>query len=113
MVGTNPKFDALLTHMKWLHSKKNYDYAADTNPFSNFEEAAQYAGVSVDQVFKVLMGIKKARLDELTKAGKTPNNESILDTYIDYTMYSALRTAYMLPIEYSTQIGGMCKGGGD
>lgn len=77
-----------------LHNRKNHDYARDLNPYSNFEEAAEYAGVSVDQAIRVLMGVKVARLRELLSADKTPNNESIQDTKDDLALYTLIWASY-------------------
>lgn len=90
----NPKFHKLLERMASTHDKKNEDYATAGNPYSNFEEAAAFAGVTVEQVFDVLIGIKQARLKELTQSGKKPNNESIQDTRLDAAVYAALRASY-------------------
>ena len=97
----NPKFAALLDEMAGLHDRKNADYANDGNPYSNFEQAAIVAeGFSgVDAVFAALIGVKLARLRELTSAGKTPNNESIADTRTDLAMYAALWASYYRPSE--------------
>lgn len=92
-MSRNPRFDALLDQMKATHESKNADYAADDNPYSNFELAATIAGCSVATVFRVLMGVKQARLNELLK-GKTPNNESIEDTKLDLAVYAALYASY-------------------
>jgi hypothetical protein len=97
---TNPRFEALLETMRRLHDTKNHDYANDTNPFSNFEDAAATAGCSVDTVFGVLVGVKLARLRELTAAGKTPQHEPIDDTRIDLAMYTALWASYHLRLSY-------------
>lgn len=95
----NPRFHDLLTHMGELHNSKNADYASDGNPYSNFEEAAQVAeGFSgVDAVFATLIGVKLARLRELTRAGKQPNHEGIQDTRTDLAMYAALWASYCAP----------------
>jgi hypothetical protein len=90
----NPKFHNLLTKMAETHDRKNHDYAHDGNPYSNFEEAAVTAGVDVDTVFRVLMGIKLSRLNALTRGGKIPNNESIQDTRQDLAVYAALAASY-------------------
>lgn len=92
----NPRFADLLSEMGNLHDKKNADYAQDGNPLSNFEEAAHVAEgfTGVDAVFAALIGVKLARLRELTRAGKTPNNESIADTRTDLAMYAALWASY-------------------
>ena len=90
----NPKFDKLIEKIRSIHDKKNADYATAKDPYSNFTQAAEFAGVTVDQVFAVLIGIKEARLKELTSTGKVPNNESIQDTRIDAATYAALRASY-------------------
>lgn len=92
----NPTFAALLTEMAALHETKNADYANDSDPYSNFRQAAAVAEgfVGVDAVFASLIGVKFARLRELTAAGKTPNHESIDDTRKDLAMYAALWCAY-------------------
>jgi hypothetical protein len=95
----NPKFHAALKRMAEIHDKKSADYATSTDRYSNFKEAAATAGVTVDDVFAVLIGIKLARLKELIKAGKTPNNESIQDTRLDLAVYSVLWLSYHEPQE--------------
>lgn len=93
-MNSSPHFQALLDDMLALHLRKGHDYARNENPFSNFEEAADEAGVSVDQVFKVMVGIKNARIRELERSGKSPSNESLADSYMDRLMYCALQLAY-------------------
>ncbi len=93
-MNSSPHFQSLLDDMLHLHMRKNHDYAHDNNPFSNFEEAAAEAGVTVDQVFKVMVGIKNARIRELERSGKDPANESLADSYMDRLMYCALQFAY-------------------
>ena len=93
-MAKNPKFDAFLDRMRDTHDRKNADYASGDNPYSNFEEAAHSAGCSVDMVFAVLIGIKQARIKELTTKDKTPNNESLQDSRLDMAVYAALRASY-------------------
>ena len=92
----NPKFNKALQIMRDVHDKKNQDYASDDNPYSNFEIAATVAGVSPKVVFKVLMGIKLARLAELEDKSKVPNFESIEDTWKDLAVYAAMGFSYEL-----------------
>lgn len=93
----NPAFHALLHRMAEMHDKKSADYAdIDAgNYYSNFELSAKIAGTTPDTVFRVLIGVKLARLDELLK-GKTPNNESLDDSLLDLAVYSALWASYRL-----------------
>lgn len=90
----NAKFHKALDKMREVHDKKSADYANDENRYANFEYAAKFAGVTVDQVFAVLIGVKEARLLELQSSGKVPNNESIEDTLLDAAVYSVLRYSY-------------------
>lgn len=90
----NPAFHDLLARMGETHDKKNQDYAEDGNPYSNFEFAAEFAGVSVNQVFDVLIAVKQARLMVLTKSGRAPNNESIEDSLLDQAVYTTLKASY-------------------
>ena len=93
----NPRYTQLLAKMAALHDAKNHDYAEDGSPFSNFEFAAQFAGVTVDQVFDVMIGIKQARLAVLQKK-EAPNFESLHDTRVDQANYAALKAAYHEPL---------------
>ncbi len=95
IMSRNPKFIAALEEMRKTHDSKNEDYAADDNPYSNFEEAAETAGITVDQQFLSLIGVKLARLRQLF-GGKTPNHESIDDTLMDLAVYSTLLYSYHL-----------------
>ena len=79
--------------MSDIHNRKNQDYAEAGNPYSNFEFSAKIAGTSVDTVFRTLIGVKLARLDELLK-GKTAQFESIADTQLDLANYAALWASY-------------------
>lgn len=99
-MARNLRFEQLLNDMRELHSRKNHDYAKDSNPYSNFEEAAEMAGCSVDTVFRVMIGIKLARLKELLGSGKDAQNESVQDSRMDLTMYCALWTSYRSVLSY-------------
>ena len=90
----NARFHALLKKMAEMHDKKSADYATDTNYYSNFETAAVSAGVPVDAVFRVMIGIKLARLIELQGKGKVPKNESVQDSLLDLAVYAALYASY-------------------
>lgn len=93
----NPRFDAQLARMAEIHNRKSHDYARDDNAFSNFEFAAQVSEhftEPIDRVFATMIGIKLARIAELTSAGKDPQNESIRDTFDDLATYAALWASY-------------------
>lgn len=72
-----------------MHDRKNADYANDSDPYSNFAFAADFATIPKLQVYLTLIGIKAARLIELAK-GKEPKNESLNDTLLDLAVYAAL-----------------------
>jgi hypothetical protein len=100
-MSRNPRYDALLTTLRELHDAKSHDYAQDANSYSNFEYAATVAERftdPVDRVFATLIGIKLARLAELTGAGKTPKNEALQDTRRDLANYSLIWCSYTEPL---------------
>lgn len=85
----NPKFDALLKEIGELHEKKNFDYADNADPLSNFRRCR---AVGVDPFRGVLVRLtdKWSRIEQLTGAGKLPKNESLRDSLIDSAVYSLL-----------------------
>ncbi len=92
--GTHPIYQAFAEALDLVEAKA-HDYAEDDNVFSNFEFAAQVAGVTTEQVFAVLLGVKVARLGQLIGNDKLPNFESIGDTLLDTMNYAGLLKAYM------------------
>jgi hypothetical protein len=86
----------LLDEIVALHEKKSKDYAHSGDPYANFKAAAQVADgfTGVDAVFATLIGVKLARIRELTAPGRVPNNESLDDSFVDLTNYCAIWTAY-------------------
>ena len=92
--GTHPIYREFAEALDLVEAKA-HDYAEDDNVFSNFEFAAQVAGVKTEQVFAVLLGVKVARLGQLIGNNKTPNFESIDDTLLDTMNYAGLLKAYM------------------
>ena len=93
----NPRYQRLVETICEIHEAKSHDYAQDQNPYSNFEYAATLASRfsnPLDRVFATLMGIKLARLAELTAAGKTPKNEALQDTRRDLANYAMIWASY-------------------
>lgn len=91
-----PEFIELLDASKAIHLKKNQDYANASNPFSNFERSAElisWFNNPVDKSFVALIGTKLARIAELSD-GRTPNNESLYDSFLDLLTYVGLWAAY-------------------
>lgn len=88
----NPRFDAALQRMRATHEAKSHDYATPENPYANFDFASEVAArfaSPMDQVFATMVGIKLARLGELTR-GKTPKHESLDDSFLDLANYVVL-----------------------
>lgn len=96
----NPKYHAVIQRITALHDRKAHDYAQSANPYSNFEYAATVSERfldPVDRVFATMVGIKLARIAELRGAGKTPQNESLRDSFDDLTNYAAIWASYQEP----------------
>lgn len=91
------EFIELLRLSKEIHLKKGADYATQQNPFSNFERSAElvswFTG-KVDKSFVALIGTKLARIAELSD-GRTPNNESLDDSFLDLLTYVGLWASYV------------------
>ena len=90
----NPRFEKLLEKVLKLHNSKNTDYAEEGNPYSNFEFAAQFAGITVPEGFDYLIGVKQARLVNLRLSEKDPCHESIQDSLLDRAVYACLAASY-------------------
>jgi hypothetical protein len=91
-----PEFLSLLEQSAEIHLRKGADYASQSNPFSNFERSAsliEWFNQPVDKSFIALIGTKLARIAELSD-GRTPNNESLDDSFLDLVTYCALWAAY-------------------
>jgi hypothetical protein len=71
---------------------KNEDYRIDSE-FSNFEFAADVAGLLPEDVLTIQVGIKLGRLKGLQE---DPNNESRLDTLKDLAGYAIIFYAHAL-----------------
>lgn len=88
----NPRFEAALRRMQATHDAKSHDYAREDNPYANFDFAAEVTArfaAPMDRVFATMVGIKLARLGELT-SGKAPKHESIDDSFLDLANYVVL-----------------------
>jgi hypothetical protein len=94
--GVNEFLD-LLQQSRDIHLKKGADYASQSNPFSNFERSAELVSWFTnknDKSFVALIGNKLARIAELSD-GRTPNNESLDDSFLDLLTYVGLWAAYV------------------
>ena len=92
----NPDYVEFLDKMREVHDRKSQDYAQDNNVYSNFEYSAKVSEIfkdPVDRVFATMIGIKLARLAELHN-GKSPKNESVADSHLDLSVYTAIWAAY-------------------
>lgn len=87
------RFLELTRKMDEVHKKKNDDYAASTNPYSNFDVStfmlSQFNNPR-DQSFVWPIATKMARLSTLLNSHSIPNNESITDSLIDIANYALL-----------------------
>lgn len=96
--NTPDYFIQALDKIKATHLKKRADYSVQHDPFSNFKEAANVANISTSQAIEVLIGVKQARLRQLSQPGRIPLNESIEDTLLDRAVYAFIAYAYYLKV---------------
>jgi hypothetical protein len=71
---------------------KSQDYASNDDPFKNFREAAQFAGITLEQGIFVRLGDKFARVKNLLEKGESAGavGEAIEDTLLDICNYTAI-----------------------
>lgn len=94
-----PWIPAALDEMRVTLSEKNADYKIG-GEFSNFEFAAQVAGLTPAHVMIAQVGIKLGRLMGLLQSNKDPNNESVADTIKDLHGYAAILHAWSMRAEH-------------
>lgn len=90
-----PTVEELFEACKKLTQSKGEDYVTDikTDRFENFSRSALVSSWfkdDRDRVYATLIAIKLARLAALLSTDKTPNHESIEDTFKDLINYPAL-----------------------
>ena len=87
-------FEQLLERSKAIHFKKREDYTTNptANPHENFERANEIISWFPPEYksFASHIGTKLARLGSLLSTNKTPNNESLDDTFLDLVTYCGL-----------------------
>lgn len=96
----NKHLSELLSKLSDTLMKKGADYASKNEVFSNFQQAANIANITINQSLMNMIGVKIARLSNLMPKGQgqVPNFESVNDTILDMMGYSAL--LYISLLEY-------------
>lgn len=97
-LDSEDEFDALLIPLVMLQRKKRADYANDQDIYANFRAnaaALDLPGYTALQDCLSMVTRKVGRIVNLR--GKEPNNESVVDSYMDLAVYSIL--AYGLALE--------------
>jgi len=98
VLDANDEFDSLLIPLVMLQRKKRADYASDEDIYGNFRanaKALDLPGYTALQDCLSMVTRKVGRIVNLR--GKEPNNESVVDSFMDLAVYSIL--AYGLAIE--------------
>lgn len=86
----HPKFYEMLEAMADLHSRKNHDYAGNSDPLKNLK-ASLRMGVSPFQGVMIRLQDKWSRLEQFVTSGELMvKNESVVDTLMDNAVYSIL-----------------------
>lgn len=94
----NDPFDKVVIDMVNMNRKKRRDYAADSDPFSNFRDTARnmaLEGFGPAEAAYTLLLTKVSRLRSLRANGRMEDtaNESVLDTYLDLSVYAVILLA--------------------
>lgn len=93
--SSNPNaIDEALKELARTLTHKRHDYANDSDPFSNFSDAARVAGITTKESIMSQIGIKLARLKNLESQEGEPKNEPIADSALDLAGYAVILYAY-------------------
>lgn len=86
----HPLYYELVERIQEIHSKKNSDYAKDSDPLSNFRRAEAF-GVPAWKGALIRLSDKYSRIEELA-SGKAAqvSDESLDDTLMDLANYALL-----------------------
>lgn len=87
-----------LGHITSTFAGKSKDYAADSDWQSNFKDIAQQLDIEPIDAVETLIAVKQARLRSLRVNGRTPQNESVLDTRLDRAVYAVIALAMALEV---------------
>lgn len=98
ILDPNDPFDAALIPIVLTNRNKRADYARDGDPFSNFTTTSALLGLrefkAVDSAFfNVLQKVVRIQSLRLNGRLNRPNNETVLDTYLDLAVYAAITYA--------------------
>ncbi|HEY6018847.1 MAG TPA: hypothetical protein VIY48_02850 [Candidatus Paceibacterota bacterium] len=83
-------------------SSKNSDYAPG-GEFSNFEKAAEVVGTDPLYVITTQVAIKMTRIESILKVDDQPNNESLVDSFLDLAGYAIIAHAYMSASDHTLE----------
>lgn len=88
-------FEKAVFELVEMNRRKRKDYATDGDPFSNFIDTSGHFGLAVWESAEFNLVQKLARLRSLRANGRMeePENESVLDTYLDAAVYAVIMYA--------------------
>jgi hypothetical protein len=89
-IDPTDSFDVALYHVWETARRKRQDYASPDDRYSNFLLTSNYFGITDYQAADFNELQKLARLRQLNQSGILPQNESVLDSYLDKAVYAVL-----------------------
>jgi hypothetical protein len=100
-LNSNDPFEKLLIPIVETNRKKRADYADEENIYKNFDyvEKATMGMVNATDYADIMVTMKSGRIMNLRSQLTKPQNESLLDTYLDRAVYAIL--AYGLALRDS------------
>jgi hypothetical protein len=90
-------FRALVDRVCDLHDKKKQDYTGGEHPLANYANSGESIGVSAVASMFSRLNEKVFRLKQLHKSGAAPQNESVIDSYMDVAILSLLSILALTP----------------
>jgi len=95
LLDESDPFESAMADIVKMFRKKNADYARPSSRWSNFEDMSRFLGAE-DKAWLsslLLCQQKLSRIGALVSSGKTPTNESLIDSLLDNAVYAAMALA--------------------
>lgn len=91
----NDPFESALIHIVEINRRKRADYGRDGEPFSNFKATARSFGMQPEEAALFNVAQKLERILTLRANNRKPENEAVIDSYLDLAVYGVIAYAIL------------------
>lgn len=91
VLDPNDEFEARIIEMVRINRRKRHDYAGGANPYQNFDRNAASLGIEGYGPLEDCLSMITRKIGRITNLrGREPQNETVLDSWLDLAVYAAL-----------------------